>query len=614
MIQEDKKTKLSENIKLLRLANTAYAQGQPFMTDEEYDNLWQDIREDDPTCPDLYHTARDPNRPGHVPHKIPLMSPLKAFDEADLKPFLARFKHATLQVQPKYDGIAAVVYNQGRDSQGKHKLLLVKSGDGFVGEDISHHLPAISLPYSVYNKPITSVEILIPLSKWNPAWGMNPRNTTAGWINRAQVPYPNVLHAVDHEATTFSMDLLPPHNLEKLQNFFLKLYSEWSTQYPMDGLMLKVANPKLRTQTGHNGQTYLWSIAWKPPIQSEWTTVKQIHWEVSRQGRVIPTVEYQPLELCGTVNRFVTGNNAQWVFDRGIHPGAQILVGKAGEIIPRILEVTSVQDPTLPDVCPVCGSPLSQDGVHLVCNHPECVAQLVKTIAYFYSDKGMDLKSIGASMIEQLLQNVETYQILKHSPWALLDPEAYPPRFLETIYSVWGTARTETYLDNLSQLQGAKNPAHFIAALGLPNLAYKSALTCFQAFIGHATYKHPTTAAVQSFVQGVDKFQQAMREIHNFYLAELPTPAVKTYCITGTLSVPRGDMIDYLSQFGWQAMNQVSKNVDYLILGELPKVSTKLQKARSLGVTTITEDEIPNYLPDKEDPPDEDHNQTNGRD
>jgi len=608
-------TQLSEKIKLLGLANTAYAQGQPFMTDEEYDTLWREIREAQPDCPDLYHTSKDPSRPGHVPHKFPLLSPLKAFDSDDLKPFLARFKHATLQVQPKFDGIAAVVYNQGGRTPTGAKLLLVKSGDGYVGEDISHHLPDIKLPESVYNKPSTSVEILIPLSQWNPEWGMNPRNTTAGWINRSQIPHSGVLEAVDHDETAMSMDILPPHNLDDLQNFFLQLYSEWSTRYPMDGLMLKVADAKLRAQTGHNNRNYLWSLAWKPPIQAEWTTVVDIHWEVSRQGRIIPTVEYQPLKLCGTVNRYVTGNNAQWISDRKISTDTPILVGKAGEIIPRILEVAPRESnfpAPLPTNCPVCGSYLSEYGVHLTCTHPECVAQLVKTIAYFYSDKGMDLKSIGESMIERLLQNSIGYQILRRSPWALLDPVVYP-HFVSVIYFVWGTPRTDTYLENLSHIQATKNPAHFIAALGLPNLAYKSALTCFQAFIGHKTYKNPTPAAINSFVLGVEKFKQAMSELKNFTLSELPTPAVKTYCITGTLSVPRGDMIDYLSQFGWQAMNQVSKNVDYLILGELPKVSTKLQKAQSLGVQTIKEEDIPNYLPLKEEPPDENHDQINSR-
>lgn len=584
---------LTDKLRTLKLANAAYASGSPFMTDAEYDQLWREIRDTDPDCPDLFHTAKDPNRPNHVPHLIPLLSPLKAFEPADLKPFLARFKNQDLLIQPKFDGIAAVLYNQG-----SRRPKLVKSGDGVTGEDISRHLPGITLPVNWHKQQAMGVEILIPLSRWNSAWGKNPRNTAAGWINSTELPRKDVLEAVSHEHHPIWRQIKPPYTLDELQELFLSLYVKWSSHYPMDGLMVKLLDPKMRTQVGHNQNNYLWSLAWKPPIQASWTTVDAIEWNVSRSGRVIPKVRFIPLELCGTVNQFATANNAAWLEQRRIHVEAEILVGKAGEIIPKILEWRPHDgaEAQLPETCPFCDSYLSREGVDLVCNSDGCMPKLVKRIAYFYSDKGMDLKSIGEAMIEQLLTNMGCRQVLENSPWALLEPDTFD--LLPLITSIWGEARTETYLDNLAEISGAKNPAHFVAGLGMKNLAYKTALACFQAFTGSGAPKKNLSNSVNSFVQAVDLFKKASGQLRYFSLLPVPKPAVKTYCITGTLSVPRTDMIDYLAKYDWQPSNQVSKYTDLLILGELNKVSTKLKKAKDLGIPIYAEHEIPKLMED----------------
>lgn len=584
---------LEEKLNTLRLANDAYSHGVPFMTDQEYDVLWQDIRELKPNHPELYHTSRDPNKTNSVPHKFPLFSPLKAFSEDDLKPFLQRFKNEPLIIQPKYDGIAAVIYNLG------DRCRLVKSGDGVVGEDISHHLPAIDLPDHWKHHPQINVELLILMSNWHPTYGANPRNTVAGWLNRSTPLSKKLITAVDHERNYLLLNIYPPHRLDDIIDTFLHRYADWSTTYPMDGLMVKLQSFERRTAVGHNTRNLLWSLAWKPPISAKWTTVRAIHWNVSRSGRVIPKVEYEPIELCGTMNRFATGNNARWIEAREIGEGAQIKVGKAGEIIPKILDTKAIGAVNLPVRCPICKGYLEWRGVDLLCVSPSCIAKQVKRLAYFYSDKGMEIKSIGEAMLEQLLQNEKCYTILKAAPWALLEPDTFG--IYHEVKSIWGEARTETYLDNLADLSNAKNPAHFVAALGYKNLAYKTALACFQAFLGYANPQRSISNSVNSFSLGLVDFKKAMETMRYFRLAEIPKPATCIYCVTGTLSVPRNEMVDYLSAYGWQPMNQISKNVDLLILGELNKESTKLRKAKELGVKIVTEEQLPSLLPAKEE-------------
>ena len=130
-------------------------------------------------------------------------------------------------------------------------------------------------------------------------------------------------------------------NSESLHQAGLDIQTMMRKSREAIALMLKVKSEKTRLVALNNGKTNNWSIAWKPPIQIKDTVVTDIEWNVSRLGRVIPTVIYEPIELCGTVNTRVTGNNAKWILEREIQIGSKISVGKAGEIIPKIISVSN---------------------------------------------------------------------------------------------------------------------------------------------------------------------------------------------------------------------------------------------------------------------------------
>lgn len=327
MTKEDLIQKISE-------ANTAYAAGIPFMTDYEYDQLWQQLHDIDPTNELLYHTAQNPYTGGTlITHKYPIFGTNKAFNMTDLKPFLTRFGDQSLVIEPKYDGCAAVL------TQTKDGWTLTAEGNGLQGEDKTHLIPFIQCPF--HTRHFQAIEILIPWADWSPSFGKNPRNVVAGWLARKYEKPPIKMTAIPHNFGPLSEEYSYSGDLEAFSELLLILYSEWSTIYPMDGLMIKVADEKTRIIASHNGQTNNWSIAWKPPIQTKETTVTDIEWNVSRLGRVIPTVIYDPIELCMTTNSRVTGNNAQWILDKQIKIGSKITVGKAGEIIPKIIKVNN---------------------------------------------------------------------------------------------------------------------------------------------------------------------------------------------------------------------------------------------------------------------------------
>ncbi len=593
----------------LSAANKAYANGIPFLTDTEYDIFWQQLFALEPENPLLWHTAQNIiTETNLVPHHHQIFGTNKAFSIDDLKPFLTRFGSAELVLEPKYDGCAAIL------SKTPEGLRLVLEGDGTQGQDVTRHLQHIAMNFEPHHTQ--TVEIIIPYSQWNPEFGKNPRNVIAGWLNRKDfaTTKPNVAHMISHNAGPESIPYAFTGNLDTLLEHLLKAYKTWSTIYPIDGIMIKPRNEKRRIIAGHNNTTYAWSIAWKPPMQIKETIVTDIEWNVSRLGRIIPTVVYSPIDLCQTINSRATGNNAKWLVDMDIRIGSEIEVGKAGEIIPRILGVKNavggrnvpfdavlehlnsvVPTPEKPSLkrplktCPKCLGPTKWQGVHLICDSPECIGKLIKQISYFYSIVGFNLQSLADSLITQLVLEPVTFKILVKHPWALLDPDSF--NLTNYLYDIWGPKRTAIYFENLRKINGKKTAAHFIASLGYPGLAYKTVLKIFYFILDGIVTSNIPKKSQKNFVDAYIKFQAIEPLLPGFTFAALPKSPKVRYCITGALRIPRVEIIDYLTRLRWEWSRQVSKHVDYLIIGDNPG-RVKIATASRLGIPTMTEEEF----------------------
>ncbi len=574
----------------IKQANIAYASGIPYMTDAEYDVLWQQLYAIDPDNELLYHTAQDRGAlTGLVKHKRPIYGTNKAFNMEDLKPFLTRFGSKPLVIEPKYDGCAAVITHE------KDGISITLEGDGRCGKDITHMMKYIKFPFHLRN--FQAVEILLPWEDWNPNYGKNPRNVVAGWLSRKYDAPATTMTAIPHNFGNLSHDYFYDGDIESLNELLLTIYNKWSVIYPIDGLMIKVADEKLRLVAGNNGVTNAWSIAWKPPIQVKETKVVNIEWNVSRLGRVIPTVIYEPIELCGTTNSRVTGNNAKWLAVKNIQIGSFITVGKAGEIIPKIISVEKNKNEfKLPAVCPTCGELLHVNGVHLICNGDNCIAKKIVSIAYFYSGKGIKVNGIGEKIIEKLLRNKKCYDILIEKPWALLDCLSYD--ILDEVISVIGPATLSNIIEQIQAVNGEKNMAHFIAGLGLHSVAYKTALRLCQYLKTGILTMHVHKNAKKNFSIGVFEFEKASKEMKNFHFAKLPNPAKAIYCITGVLSQSRNEMIEWLAQQGYEFSAGVTRATNYLIVGENPG-KTKIQKAERYDIPQITEEQLLHILGEK---------------
>ena len=571
-------------IKEISQANAAYASGLPFITDAEYDILWQQLYSVDPTNPILYHTAQTrSNLTGKSWHKQPIYGTNKAFNMEDLKPYLTRFGSQLLKIEPKYDGCAAVITKSNTDLG----MTITLEGDGQCGSDITHLYHSINLPSTL--RHFQAVELLLPLAEWNPEYGANPRNVVAGWLARKYEKPSAMITAISHNDGPLFYDYQYVGDLESFGELLLGLYNDWSKIYPMDGLMIKVADEKARLIAGNNGQTNNWSIAWKPPIQVKETTVIDIEWNISRLGRLVPTVIYKSIELCGTINNRVTGNNAKWILDRGIAIGTTIIVGKAGEIIPKIITVKNPKIETLPIKCPKCNNFLDWEGVHLVCNGERCIAKLIVSIAYFYSQKGIKIDGVGEGIIEKLLMNEHCYSVLSTKPWALLDPLSYD--FVPDIINTIGVTIYSNIAEQIFTMNNQCHMAHFVAGLGLPGLAYKSALRLCQYLKTGQINIHITDMAKQSFVNAATIYTSAIKEMKNFSFASLPSTAKAIYCITGTLSYSRDAMVELLNAYGYEFSDSVTRETNYLVVGQDPG-KIKIDKATKYNIPQISEEQL----------------------
>ena len=251
---------------------------------------------------------------------------------------------------------------------------------------------------------------------------------------------------------------------------------------------------------------------------------------------------------------------------------------------------------TIPTVCPTCGDFLHWEGVHLICNGVNCIAQKIVSIAYFYSNKGIKVDGIGEAMIEKLLNHEQCYNVLIAKPWALLDMFSYD--IMHSVIDVLGETIFANIINELNLINETKNMSHFIAGLGIQGLAYKSALKLCQYIKSGASIKNVPAKAVANFPAAAMLYQEATAEMQVFKFASIPSPAKAKYCITGSLSMSRDAMIELLDDYSFGFSAAVTMDTNYLIVGEEPG-KTKINKAISYNIPQITEAQLMKIIKEK---------------
>ena len=651
----DPKERINELSEILKQANYQYyVLDDPQMPDFEYDRLLRELEELEAMHPEWIHPDSPTQRVGgeavsqfeKVTHPVPLMSLQDVFSLEELNDFLgkilASFPGISFSVEPKIDGLSvALEYIDGKFVRGATR------GDGQVGEDVTENLKTIrSIPMVLANAPahlIVRGEVFMPKKSFEklnqqqeaeekPLFA-NPRNAAAGSLRQLDPKIAakrgldiyifNIQQAegvsfTSHQESleylkSLKFKVIPHKSLVSVQSIDQEILSINENRElltcDIDGAVVKVDDLALRDQLGSTAKFPRWAAAYKYPPEIKPTVVEDIVVQVGRTGVLTPKAVVRPVRLAGTTVTNATLHNQDFIRERDIRIGDTVLIRKAGEIIPEILEVDLAKRPQnavpyfLPETCPVCGAPVVQDpeGAFLRCTGAECPAQLSRNIAHFVSRDAMDIDGLGSSIVDALISRG-----LVHSPADIYDLS------LEDISSLWksGTTAAKKLLAAIEESK-TRDVSRLIYGLGIRQVGAKTGKILASAFgsldgLMAATQEEltqiPDIGAITA--QSIYSWFRQEQSIH--MIRRLREQGVnfasqrqfmdsrfagKTFVLTGALTkFTREEASEKIELLGGKTSGSVSKKTSFVIVGE--NAGSKERKASELGIPILSEDDF----------------------
>ena len=649
------KERIKELTAILTEANYRYyVLDDPRMPDFEYDHLLRELEELEAANPELAAADSPTKRVGgealkqfeKVVHPVPLMSLQDVFSMEELNEFLektmAAEENVEFSVEPKIDGLSvALEYVNGQFVKGATR------GDGNVGEDVTENLKTIrAIPMTIENAPprlIVRGEVFMPkksfekLNARQEAEGKplfaNPRNAAAGSLRQLD---PKIAAKRGLDIYIFNVQLAEGvefsshrESLEYLKKLKFKVIpfktltaveaidaqveaineTREKLTCDIDGAVIKVNDLAQRERLGTTAKFPRWAAAYKYPPEIKPTVVEDIVVQVGRTGVLTPKAVVRAVRLAGTTVTNATLHNQDFITQRDIRVGDTVLIRKAGEIIPEILEVDFTKRPEgtkayhLPEHCPVCGAKVEkdEDGAFLRCTGAECPAQLSRNIAHFVSRDAMDIEGLGSAIVEGFIEK-----------GLIKSPADIYYLSLEDIKSLWksGTTAAKKLLTAI-EASKQQDVSRLIYALGIRQVGAKTGKVLASTF-GSMDALMAATEEELTEVQDVGGITAA--NIHDWFSQEQSKHLIerlrqagvnfdskrvisdtrfsgKTFVLTGALSkFTREEATEKIELFGGKASGSVSKKTSYVVVGE--NAGSKERKARELGIPILSEDEF----------------------
>ncbi len=640
-----------------------YVLDQPEISDAEYDRLFRELVELEQAHPELVTPDSPTQRVGAPPleefgavtHREPMLSLANAFDDQELREFDARLKRVLdiPETQPleyvselKIDGLAvSLTYEDSLLVTGATR------GDGTTGEDITTNVRTVkSIPLRL-RKDVPGVlevrgEIFLTLSEFErinhereregqPRFA-NPRNAAAGSIRQldSSITASRRLNIFAYGIGYSTLTELETHIQElallKEMGFRVNPNSrlcasieeaidycrEWTERkseldYDVDGVVVKLNSLALQRRAGQVTRSPRWAIAFKFPAEKATTKVLDIVVQVGRTGALTPTAVMEPVFIDGSTVSRATLHNEDEVRRKDVRIGDTVVIHKAGEVIPEVVEVLKDRRTgneriwKMPAVCPVCGAEVIRPEGEVVarCANDACPAKLKETLLHFASRDAMDIDGLGPAIIEQL---VDTGLVRDAGDLYSLRVEDLIP--LERM--------ADKSARNLVEAIEASKERPFdrvLYALGIPHVGghiarvlarrYRSvnelaAATEDELADIHEIGPNIARSIVAFFRQEgnrriVEKLRKAGVRLEKEETEEVSGPDLsgKTFVFTGALhTISRSEAQELVEKLGAKASSSVSKKTDYVVVGEAP--GSKAEKARQLGVTMLTEEEF----------------------
>ncbi|UEX90789.1 NAD-dependent DNA ligase LigA [Staphylococcus ratti] len=636
-----------------------YVMDNPSVPDSEYDKLLHELIEIETEHPQLKTSDSPTVRVGgeaqstfeKVRHDTPMLSLGNAFNEMDLRRFDERVRDSVGEVEYmcelKIDGLAvSLKYENGRFVQG------LTRGDGTTGEDITENLKTIHAIPLVLQKPI-SFEVrgeaymprksFLKLNETKEKKGeqpfANPRNAAAGSLRQLDSKLAAArkldiflysindfteLDATSQSEALTELDQLgfktnPERIVAKSIEDILAYIEAWTAKrehlsYDIDGIVIKVNAIEHQETMGFTQKSPRWAIAYKFPAEEVVTTLQDIELSIGRTGVVTPTAILEPVHVAGTTVSRASLHNEDLIHERDIRIGDQVVVKKAGDIIPEVVRVILDRRPEhtetyhMPTHCPSCDHELVriEGEVALRCINPKCQAQLVEGLKHFVSRQAMNIDGLGTKIIEQLYYN----HLIKDVAdiFYLAKDDLLP---LERM--------GEKKADNLIRaIEKSKSQSleHLLFGLGIRHLGVKASHVLAEKYETIERLMTVTEAELieiydvgekvaQSFVtymgnEDIRKLIEKLKAQHvNMTFTGQKTTEItghpdfqgKTIVLTGKLEqMTRTEASNWLKLQGAKVTSSVTKSTDLVIAGK--DAGSKLTKAETLGTPIWNEQDF----------------------
>ncbi|WP_147536045.1 NAD-dependent DNA ligase LigA [Bacillus marasmi] len=659
---QTQKNRISELHSLLNQYNYEYyVLDTPTVPDAEYDRLMKELIDIEGQFPELKTADSPSQRVGggvlegfeKVEHRTPMLSLGNAFNAQDLRDFDRRIRQIvgddfSYVCELKIDGLAVSLrYQDGIFVQGATR------GDGSIGEDITANLKTIgSIPLRLKEPvslevrgeafmPKRSFEALnkVKAEKGEEAFA-NPRNAAAGSLRQLdpKIAASRNLDVFLYGIAGVERDTVTSHSegLNWLDTLGFKTNKErtkcpnidsvidfvesWGEKrpnlpYEIDGIVIKVDSLTQQDRLGTTAKSPRWAIAYKFPAEEVVTTLKDIELNVGRTGVITPTAILEPVKVAGTTVSRASLHNEDLIREKDIRLGDQVVVKKAGDIIPEVVNVLverrtgEEQEFKMPTHCPECESELVrfEDEVALRCINPKCPAQIREGLIHFVSRGAMNIEGLGEKVISQLFAEkliVDVADIYKLQREQLIGLERMGEKSIQKLLSAIEASK-ENSLEKL------------LFGLGIRHVGAKAAKTLAQYFENMDRLAVATVEELTAINEIGEKMADSVvtyfsKEEVQELLQELKTVSVnmeykgpklvameasdsffagKTIVLTGKLEqLNRNEAKERIEALGGNVAGSVSKKTDLVIAGE--DAGSKLKKAQDLGIEIWNEERM----------------------
>jgi DNA ligase (NAD+) len=601
MADNSKKYSESELVNLIEKHNQLYWQnGVPEISDDAYDLLVRELESINPN----HRLLKQVHTPavaasGKVKHKKPMLSLDKAYSLEELMTWAAKYARNSDElflIQPKYDGISA------NFADG----ILATRGDGELGENITDKIELIELETEGYKGPLDRPvrgEIIIrnddfknlysKIRRKDGKFYKNSRNAVAGIMGLKDIT-PMVqqgakLTLIDYNMVSFSV---------KLANFAEKwteiLQEVESLPYPMDGLVIKLADQEYSDSLGMTAHHPRGQIAFKFSGVRKETTLLDVDWSFGKNC-LTPVALLDPVEIGGVTIKHATLHNIQNIIDRDVHIGDTVTVERAGDVIPYIVESVPGENrkSCIITHCPSCSSELRREGPEIQCINPECPETKVQRL--LAAVRSIGIERLGEPNIRRMMQTLgvnSLKDIFDLTVDDILKLEGFKQKSANNLFNEINSAR---------RVEDFK----VLAALNIRGVGKNVSKTILEHYTICELRKLNTEQL--SEIDGVGperaealfcelrKQSESLDELMNAVtiLQTKGASAVKrpTICFTGKMPEKRSYYEKLAAERGWEATSSVTKELLTLVANDPAAGGGKLKKAGKLGIEILSLDD-----------------------